>query len=226
MGFADMRDAYTLFAESRKKGNVEKRGRFNLGEKLVLALAKSARIESTTGTVHFTEGGIRRNSRHAREKGSMFQATIPMTKAEKDEMLEATRRLIVPAGIGTTINGVPLPARTPVTVFETILPTVLADNEGVLRKTTRKTQVYVYEPLPGETPTLYELGIPVVETGDRFHVDVAQKVPLNMDRDNVTPAYLRAIRVAVLNATHEILDSEGQLPRHGYARRAATSGRA
>src|SRR5208282_82456 len=103
-------------------------------------------------------------------------------------------------------NGKLLPTRTLVTTFDAILPTVLADEEGVLRKTTRKTQVSVYEPLPSETPTLYEMGIPVVETGDRFHVDVGQKVPLNMDRDNVTPAYLRAVRVAVLNATHEILD--------------------
>jgi len=53
---------------------------------------------------------------------------------------------------------------------------------------------------------LYEMGIPVVETGDRYHVDVQQKVPLNMDRDNVTPAYLRTIRVAVLNATHNQID--------------------
>ena len=77
------------------------------------------------------------------------------------------------------------------TTFETVLPTVLADDEGVLRKTTRKTLVSVYEPLDSETPTLYEMGIPVVETGDRYHVDIGQKVPLNMDRDNVTPAYLR-----------------------------------
>ena len=55
------------------------------------------------------------------------------------------------------------------------------------------------------------MGIPVVETGDRYHVDVQQKVPLNMDRDNVTPAYLRAIRVAVLNATH------GRITRRKHA---------
>src|SRR6266481_33694 len=41
-GFADLRHAYTLFAESGKKGNAEQRGRFNLGEKLVLALARTA----------------------------------------------------------------------------------------------------------------------------------------------------------------------------------------
>src|SRR5690348_10305169 len=37
-GFKDLAHAFTLFAESDKKGNAEKRGRFNLGEKLVLAL--------------------------------------------------------------------------------------------------------------------------------------------------------------------------------------------
>jgi hypothetical protein len=204
-GFADLRDAYTLFAESKKKTDATKRGRFNLGEKLVLALAKTALIETTTGSVRFDDGG-RSNLRGKREAGSLFQAVMPMTKAEKDEMLEAVRTLIAPTRIVTTINNWRLPERTPVTSFDAVLPTVVGDDEGVMRKTTRRTQVSVYEPLPGETPTLYEMGIPVVETGDRFHVDIGQKVPLNMDRDNVTPAYLRTVRVAVLNATHEILD--------------------
>jgi hypothetical protein len=31
-GFADLRDAYTLFAESQKKGNAQQRGRVNFGE--------------------------------------------------------------------------------------------------------------------------------------------------------------------------------------------------
>ena len=52
------------------------------------------------------------------------------------------------------------------------------------------------------------MGIPVVTTGDRFHVDIQQKVPLNMDRDNVTPSYLRKVRTAVLNHTHEMLSEE------------------
>lgn len=205
-GFADLRDAFTLFAESRKKGSLKKRGRFNLGEKLVLALAKSAYIETTTGAVEFTAAGERLRHRKGREKGSMFRATIPMTKGEIEEMVEAAKRLIVPAGVITMVNGRRLPDRAPVASFEETLPTVLADDEGVLRKTTRKTPVYVYEPMPGETATLYEMGIPVVEIHGSFHVDVNQKVPLNMDRDNVTPGYLQAIRVAVLNHTHDKLD--------------------
>ncbi len=206
-GFADLRDAYTLFAESRKKGNAEQRGRFNLGEKLVLALAKAAYIETTTGSVRFDEQG-RHASRQRRDAGSLFRATIPMTKADLEEIDLAVKRLIPPADVATTFNGRILEPRFPVAFFNEVLPTVVADEEGVLRKTSRKTLVRVYEPAEGETAMLYEMGIPVVETGDRFHVDVQQKVPLNMDRDNVTPAYLRTIRVAVLNALHDRLDAD------------------
>jgi hypothetical protein len=61
---------------------------------------------------------------------------------------------------------------------------------------------------PGEVPTLYELGLPVVETGDRWHVNVGQKVPLTLSRDNVPPAYLRALRTMVLNKRHGCLTEE------------------
>src|ERR1700679_1126264 len=35
-GFRDLTHAYTLFAESYKRGNPEQRGQYNFGEKLVL----------------------------------------------------------------------------------------------------------------------------------------------------------------------------------------------
>lgn len=73
---------------------------------------------------------------------------------------------------------------------------------------TRKTIVRIFEPLPGETPSIYELGIPVVETGDRWHVDISQKVPLNTERDNVRPAFLREVRTLVMNAMFEQLVPE------------------
>ncbi len=84
----------------------------------------------------------------------------------------------------------------------------MADDVGTMRQRLRQTTVRVYEPKAGEVGTLFEMGIPVVETGDRYHVDVQQKVPLNMDRDNVTPSYLRSVRVVVLNATHELLTED------------------
>ncbi len=47
-GFHNLTHSFTLFSESVKKGNATLRGRFNLGEKLVLALCDSATIMSTT----------------------------------------------------------------------------------------------------------------------------------------------------------------------------------
>ena len=107
-----------------------------------------------------------------------------------------------------TFNGDRLLPRKPLRTFEASLETLVADDEGVMRPRVRKTQVAIYEALPGETPSLYEMGLPVVETGDKWHVNVGQKVPLNRDRDNVRPAYLQAVRVAVLNAAFDLLTTE------------------
>jgi hypothetical protein len=41
-GFRDLTDSYTMFAESYKKADPDKRGAFNLGEKYVLALCDEA----------------------------------------------------------------------------------------------------------------------------------------------------------------------------------------
>jgi hypothetical protein len=77
---------------------------------------------------------------------------------------------------------------------------IAADEAGVLRvvRGGRETNVEVYEPEQGETAMLYELGVPVVETGDRNDVNILQKVPLNVNRDNVPPAYLRTVRTLLL----------------------------
>jgi hypothetical protein len=131
-----------------------------------------------------------------------------MTRSEYDSVVQAVRKLIPPSGVTTVFNGEKLFQRSPVSRIELTLPTEMSDEEGVLRRTTRKTWVEVYEPLSGETASIYELGIPVVETNDRWHYNVGQKVPLNSDRDNVTPAYLQEVRAAVLNAMYERLTKE------------------
>ncbi len=206
-GFLNLAHAFTLFAESEKKADATKRGRFNLGEKLVLALCTEASIESTKGSVVFNADG-RHPSRRKLEQGSRFCGVIRMTREEHQEALSVVRTLLPPQGVETTVNGVALEARHPIAVIEASLPTEVADEEGVLRRSVRKTQVRVYEPLADETPSVYELGIPVVETSDRWHIDVAQKVPLNFDRDNLPPAYLRNLRVLVLNNLHDRLTKE------------------
>ena len=207
-GFVDLSHAWTLFAESTKKSDAGKRGRFNLGEKLVLALCEEAEISSTKGTIVFDSTG-RHARRVKRERGSVFTGVLRMTTEEIEECTVAVHRLIPPANITTYYNGEKLKPRLSVATVETTLPTEVADEEGYLRKTARKTTVEVYEPYVSnsETGMIYEMGIPVVETGDRYHVNVLQKVPLTLDRDNVTPAYLALLRSIVLDNTRDRLTS-------------------
>lgn len=206
-GFADLSHAFTLFAESSKKGDPEKRGRFDLGEKLVLALCREAEIASTTGTVRFDEAG-RQMLRKKRDAGSCFTGVLRMTEAQRIACDAAVLQLLPPPGVTTTYNGTPLVARAPVTTVAVTLPTEISDDEGVLRRTQRKTTVEVHEPLPGERATLYEMGLPVVETGDRWHLSIQQKVPLNLERDNVSPAYMARVRAAVLEHMSATLTTE------------------
>lgn len=208
-GFKNLSHAFTLFAESDKKSNPQQRGRFNLGEKLVLAMCDEAEIVTTTGGVRFDERG-RHSLRRKRERGSSFEAVLKMTNVEMAEMQMAVSRLLVPPGIDTFFNGEKLESRETSIVgsFETSLATLVADAEGYLRNSVRKTKVVIYKVLPGEVGTLYEMGIPVVETSDGYHYDVQQKVPVNLDRDNVPPSYLRTLRTQVVNIVHKNLDQE------------------
>lgn len=206
-GFADLSHSFTLFAPSKKIHDATKAGRFNMGDKQVLALCRTATVVSTRGGYEFSEAG-RRALRRRREAGSEFSAVIRLTAAERDEVAALVATLLPPAGITTTFNGAPLVRRAPVREFTATLRTEVADEDGVLRPTRRQTQVRLYEPVGEENPHIYELGIPVVEHDGRWHVDISQKVPLSFERNNVTPAYLRDLRVAVLNATADLLTSE------------------
>lgn len=207
-GFADLSHAYTLFAESAKKANPRQRGRFNIGEKLVIAACEESRIVTTKGGVEFV-GNERRTLRRKSDVGSRFEGTLRMTNDEFAACCDAMRLLLPPAGISTYFNGELIPAREPKAVVERIpLQTEIADNEGFLRRSTRNTEIRIYEPATGEVGMLYEMGIPVVETGDDWHVDVDQKIPLTSDRDNVPPAFVRSIRTAVLNNVHQHLTEE------------------
>lgn len=206
-GFEDLTHAFTLFARSKKGSEASLRGRFNAGEKMTLALCSKAEIRSTTGTVIFDEKGRRRTGAKT-ERGSIFTGHIRMTTEEIVECEKAVQRLLVPPGVCLVFNGQVVPSRTPVKTVEASLPTEVADAEGFLRRVTRQTSIEVFEPLEGEEVALFELGIPVMATGDRFHVNVKQKVPLPMDRDSVPPAYLAKVRAIVLEAMTEQLAAD------------------
>lgn len=199
-GFRNLTDAFTLFAESYKKAQPTKRGRFNFGEKLVLAYCETAKIETTTGTVIFDKQGRHVYPRRCRHRGSVFDAEIRMTRSEAEDALAQIRRAIPPYDITTRINGDILEPRQHLKEWRQDLVTEVADENGFLKRVYREAIVRAYWPRLGESGTLYEMGIPVVETGDGWDVSVEQKVPLTLDRSNVPASFLRDVRSGLLNA--------------------------
>lgn len=103
-GFADLTHAYTLFAPSSKVRNPEQRGRFNLGEKLVIAVCEEATIITTTGTVRF-DGTRLIHTPEWRTAGTLFTGTLRLSAREHAMLHAAVRSLIPPAQVVTTFNG-------------------------------------------------------------------------------------------------------------------------
>lgn len=212
-GFADPKDAFTMFGRSRRGSDETKRGRFNLGEKLVLAVCRFAEIRTTGWALQFKGDEKPRKIAHTpRDAGTLFRAEIRMTREEYEDCCDQIRRLIPPLVTekgpngSTTFNGHEIVRPELLAEFTTKLPTEIADSDGLLRRTTAIAAVQVFE--CDGAGDLLELGVPVVETDNGYRVNVLQKIPLNMDRDNVTPAFLRAVNAALLNNLHEQLSAE------------------
>lgn len=221
-GFEDLSHAWRVFAPSKKKTQPNARGRFNLGEKLVLALCRHASITSTTGTVRFGVDG-RTLSRTKIVRGTQFRGMMRMTQEELDTAMVELKRMIPPVGVETRVtefqrheHSTParsyvLVSRAPLVLFHARLPTVVADDEGILRTTPNITPVRLYPVNRGEEDGdgwLFEMGVPVVVIGGPWHLNIFQKVPLNKDRDNVPPAYIRQLEVLALDAAHNALPEE------------------
>ena len=143
------------------ESNPEQRGRFNLGEKLVLAISDEVTISTTRGGVRFDAQG-RRWLRSRQSVGSRIECLLRLTPDECRDIQAQARKLICPKRITTIFNGEPLTPRLPLESFSTTLPTEVASEDGLLRRPQRETDIRLYAVLPGETATLYEMGIPVV----------------------------------------------------------------
>ena len=206
-GFLDMEHAYVLFKPSDKKGKAEARGRFAAGEKSAISLMERAVVNSTKGTVRFTERG-RTQLPDKRIAGTRVWGELKVSDDEIEEMKAAVRRILVPQDIALTLNGEAIAYREPLKTITATLPTELDDGTGRLRPTRRKTTIHIHRPLDGVPATLFEMGIPVVECSDAFEIDVQQKLPLGLDRDSVTGAFLSQLRAIVLEAMTDALTVE------------------
>ena len=193
-GWRDLADSYRMFAPSYKKQHADVRGRFNVGEKLVLALCEEASIATTTGTVIFDTTGRHKYPRRRRSAGSQFRGLVRVTRAELADLLATVPQVIPPENITTTFQGEILTRPSVVACGEATLPTEIMNDAGELRPSRRKTTITLYAPRVGESPTIFEMGIPVVSDPDLpWHIDVNQKIPLTIERNNVTGSFRKAV---------------------------------
>jgi len=205
-GWGDLADAFTMFGRSRRGSDPARRGRFCLGEKLVLAMCQDARIETMNGTVEFRADGTRHSSSFKRPIGTSFTGALRLTRDELSEVETAAARLIPP--VATAFNGELLTVPSLLGKFEAKLPTEIQDAGGNLRRSTRQAWVEAYASGEGDAGEILELGIPVCPVDWPWRLNVMQKVPLGMDRDAVTDSFRRALQVAALNALSVGLDAE------------------
>jgi hypothetical protein len=200
-GFQRLSDIHTLFATSLRGDDPEKRGRFNAGCKMVLALCEEATVISTKGGFGFNKDGRRRLTRKT-EVGSAFTGRMPMTRAELRDVQARLAILLVPMDVTLTIRiddepALVVPYREPRHLFEARLQTEVTDGAGRLTRRDRSTAVNVHT-AEGQA-WLCELGIPVTEIDGGWTIDVCQKLPQGLDRDAVAPAYVVKVQTLVLN---------------------------
>ena len=198
-GFKDITHAYTLFADTYKRRDPTKRGRFNLGEKQVLSICESAIVSTTKGLVTFDEKG-RQESKPIRDKGSVIQVEFKGTHKEYKELIEHAKKLLVPEGIQYIVDGDVIPPKTVFKTFEASLDTEIL-KDGAMVSTSRKTMINLIK--SNSINYIYEMGIPVMKTDCTWSIDIQQKIPLAVDRETIRPYYLQYLYAIVLNNTYE-----------------------
>ena len=210
-GFSDIKDAYTLMAFTKKRTDANKRGRFNMGEKELIAISEDATIETVGNTISFPKEGGRKVRKNDRTRGTKVTLHVKGTKPEVQTTMEMLQSFIVPAGIeyifhSNYVDIPPLPTRRLVATTEATLKTQISDSPSEpLRESTRKTTVNIYSnPDIDEgrvEGAIYELGVYIQDIDMPYDVDVQQVVPMGVNRDTVSRAYLRDIYAEVLNVT-------------------------
>ena len=207
-GFAEISDAWTLMANTPKRAEPTKRGRFNLGEKEIIAVALSARIETAGATVTFPAGGGRRTAKNDRASGTRVSVTMPWSSDQAGELRKQLRRFRS-TECGLSVDGEEIGRREPLACRETTLRTVVQHGPGQpMRETRRKTRIDILERADPDDAWIYEMGIPIQKTVLPFDVDIHQKVPMPPNRNTVSAGYLQDVMTETLNAMHARMPEE------------------
>jgi hypothetical protein len=209
-GFRNIEHAYTMFADTYKRSSPIHRGKYNIGEKLVLAICINygATISTTKGTVEFhpTKGRMHHWS-VKREKGSVFTGTFRATKEEYQELIDHAKKLLSPTNVEYYVNGERIQSKIVFKSFKCQLNTEIYDYDiGNWKTVKRETDVHLVE--SNGQSYIFEMGIPIMPTDCKWHIDVQQRVPLTLDRESIRPSYLQDLYAEVLNNTYNDVKEE------------------
>jgi len=199
IGFRDLKDAYTLFGDTYKRRDPEKRGRFNLGEKQAFSICDRATIKTTKGAIIFDKKGRSENIRNKTQEGTIVSVELKGKMSEYNEMIDFTKSLIVPPKITYVVNEFVITSKHIDLAFSASLLTEI-EEEKIIKKVIRKTEVQL---LKEDKSYIYEMGIPVTEIDCRYSVNVMQKIPLGVDRETIHHTFLSDLFAEVLNHTFE-----------------------
>lgn len=204
-GIGDGRLVYTVFA-SDKPQDPTRRGRLGRGLKELLAAGDRARVETVAATFEFDASG-RRELPSERTLGTRIVVERAFDEPSRRDALELARSVIPPRGVSLRVQGRSI--RRPRSVLG--LPSVELESvvleEGIERAVLRPTTLDVYTPRRGEPPSLFELGIPVMQWNVPWHVDVGQRIPLDESRSLAPERFVLAVKAALLEAMlHRYLD--------------------
>ncbi|MGG6262861.1 hypothetical protein ACQ4M3_20835 [Leptolyngbya sp. AN03gr2] len=208
---ADLRIVYM----THKKDSCRKRGRFGRGFKEVLCTARSAKVASGNQAITFFEEDGIQKTRQATLKTPISGTLVDMIMNWEETLIsefdEYFSRFLTPAHIQFKINGKIVEPRQPQYTVTAALPTEVFDPQSqTWKKPVRKTEVELVQTAPGETPFLYEMGIPVAEAEwtVAYHANVLSRVPMNPNRDAYASGYAIKIHSACLPVILSDLNAE------------------
>ena len=208
-GFADIKDAWTLMADTPKRRLATSRGRFNMGEKEILCLAITGSITSNSIKVSFPKGGGRTVEKCEKFLGVKVECLMPWGPKQTDEIVQKLQNLIPPSTeYSYSVNKKRVEHAQPIKMIQATLPTVLVDEaDGAIKFVMRKANIGIIK-ANGFGSWIYEMGIPVQQLGCPWSVDVGQKIPMPPNRDTIRDSYLSKIYTAVLNEMSAQLTDE------------------
>lgn len=208
---ADLRVVYL----THKTDSHLKRGRFGRGFKEALCIAEEALVASGSQRLEFLreEGHrvTRQSSQAQAQPGTRVWMQMPWPADTSAQLDAYFQRFLVPEGVLLEVNGMRLTPRPVAHQVPASLSTEIYDaTSQSWKKPSRKTVIQLVRARPGETPTIYEMGIPVaaLEWSVPFHCDVQQRVPMNPNRDAVASGYALKLHVACLPTLLATMDAD------------------